>query len=109
MSSTPDDSNGLRLVITGSEGLQQAEERLTETIYGSITPRIHSKLSELPSKGQELIDFSAEIGLPLLPHQAWLAIQAHRIKPDGRWHHPLICAVQARQNGKTTLMMSRIL
>ena len=109
MNRTPDDSKSPELVVLGSERLQRATERTTEPILGSITPRIHSKLNDLPSKGHELIEFSAEIGLPLLPHQEWLAINAHKVKPDGRWHHPLICAVQARQNGKTTLMMSRIL
>jgi len=78
-------------------------------ILGHSEPRIHSPLVNLPSKGQELIDFSKSIGLDLLPWQSWLAIEAHRVKPDGRWHYPIVCAVVARQNGKSTLMMSRIL
>jgi len=78
-------------------------------ILGNSVPRIHSKLKELPSKGQELIDFSASVGLELMDWQKWLAIEAHKVKSDGRWAHPLICAVVARQNGKSTLMISRIL
>lgn len=78
-------------------------------IFGHTEPRIHSPLVNLPTKGLELIDFSKSIGLELMPWQSWLAIEAHKVKPDGRWHYPLICAVVARQNGKSTLMMSRIL
>jgi phage terminase large subunit-like protein len=78
-------------------------------LLGHSEPRIHSPLVNLPSKGLELIDFSKSIGLDLMPWQSWLAVEAHRVKPDGRWHYPVICAVVARQNGKSTLMMSRIL
>ena len=78
-------------------------------LLGATTPRIHSKLNDLPSKGQEFIDFCNSINQPLLPHQEWLAIQAHKVKPDGRWAHPLVVCVQARQNGKTYLMKNRIL
>ena len=62
-------------------------------ILGNSVPRIHSKLRDLPSKGQELIDFSASVGLELMDWQKWLAIEAHKVKDDGRWAHPLICAV----------------
>jgi phage terminase large subunit-like protein len=36
-------------------------------------------------------------------------MEAHRYKPDGRWHSPLVCVVVARQQGKTTLMKVRAL
>lgn len=36
-------------------------------------------------------------------------MEAHRVKPDGRWHSPLVCVVVARQQGKTTLMKVRAL
>lgn len=85
------------------------ESGIGGVIYGHTEPRIHSPLVDLPTKGSELIDFSKSIGLDLLPWQSWLAVEAHKIKPDGRWRYPLICAVVARQNGKSTLMMSRIL
>jgi hypothetical protein len=90
-------------------GLDPAGSELGGVITGHILPRIHSQLSDLPSKGQELIDFSAQCGIELMDWQKWLAIEAHRIKPDGRFRYPLICAVVARQNGKSTLMISRIL
>jgi phage terminase large subunit-like protein len=78
-------------------------------IYGYNTPRIHSPLNDLPSKGSELSQFATEIGLPLLPWQEWIAEMAHKVKPDGRWKHSNICVVVARQNGKSTLMMVRIM
>jgi phage terminase large subunit-like protein len=86
------------------------ELHLVESTLGGVqTPRIHSKLNDLPSKGQELIDFAAEIGIELMDWQKFVAIHAHKVKPDGRWHHDLIGAVLSRQNGKSTLMMLRIL
>ena len=76
---------------TGSDRLTQVLEPIPETLYGSETPRIHSRLRpDLPTRGQELIDFSNSIGFPLMPWQEWLAIEAHRYKPDSRWHHPLV-------------------
>jgi len=78
-------------------------------IKGHMKPRIHSPIPNLPTKGWDLIKFSSSVGLELMPWQKWLAIQAHRVKPDGRFHYPTVCAVVARQNGKSTLMISRIL
>ncbi len=98
------------VVQLGSNRLEQVLVPISETLYGSTTPRIHSRLRpDLPSRGQELIDFSNSISLPLLPWQEWLAIESHRVKPDGRWLHPLVQLVVARQQGKTTFMKQRIL
>jgi len=36
---------------------------------GVQTPRIHSPLNDLPTKGHEMIDFAAEIGMPLMEWQ----------------------------------------
>ena len=79
------------------------------TIGGVATPRIHSPLNDLPSKGQEMIDFAAEIGLPLMEWQKFVAIHGHKVKEDGRWHSQLNNLCLARQNGKSTFMMLRIL
>ncbi len=98
------------VVQLGSNRLEQVLEPIPEKLYGSTTPRIHSRLRpDLPSRGQELIDFSNSIGFPLLPWQEWLAIESHRVKPDGRWLNPLVQLVCARQQGKTTFMKMRIL
>ena len=93
--------------MTNSEaiGLNLAQSKLG----GVPTPRIHSKLNDLPSKGQEMIDFAAEIGIPLMEWQKFVAIHGHKIKPDGRWHHSEAGLVIARQNGKSTFMMLRML
>ena len=79
------------------------------TIGGVATPRIHSPLNDLPSKGQEMIDFATEIGLPLMEWQKFVAIHGHKVKEDGRWHSQLNNLCLARQNGKSTFMMLRIL
>jgi len=91
----------LRL-IQGASGLGGVE-------FGYMKPRIQSRVPNLRSRGWELIDFSAQCGLELMGWQKYLAVQAMRVKSDGRFHFPLICAVVARQNGKSTLMISRIL
>ena len=79
------------------------------TLGGVATPRIHSPLNDVPSKGQEMIDFAAEIGLPLMEWQKFVAIHGHKVKEDGRWHSQLNNLCLARQNGKSTFMMLRIL
>ena len=79
------------------------------TIGGVATPRIHSPLNDLPSKGQEMIDFATEIGLPLMEWQKFVALHGHKVKEDGRWHSQLNNLCLARQNGKSTFMMLRIL
>ena len=79
------------------------------TLRGVTEARIHSKLNDLPSRGQEMIDFCKEIEFPLLPWQEWVAIHAHKVKPDGRFHHNVCGLLIARQSGKTTFMILRIL
>ena len=83
-----------------SIGLQSAEVGVTEVRYGSQTPRIRSKLSDLPTRGDEMIQFCIDIGFPLLPWQEQLARDCLRYKPDGRWLHPLIGIMLPRQQGK---------
>lgn len=104
------DSNEPQKPQIGSQWLRKAIERPADTRFGIEVPRIHSPLNDFPSKGQDLIDFSSSIGLELLPWQKFLAIHAHKYNPEtGRYVHPLIACVIARQNGKTTIMKSRIL
>jgi uncharacterized protein YqiB (DUF1249 family) len=54
---------------------------------GVQTPRICSKLNDLPSKGQEMIDFASQLGIELMDWQKFVAIHGHKVKPDGRWAH----------------------
>jgi hypothetical protein len=109
MTRTPDDSKRPPLVVVGSDRPQSPTERLTETVYGISTPRIHSKLLDLPTRGQEVIDFADSIGIKMLDWQKWVTIEAGKYKEDNRPAHPLVCVVVARQNGKTTLMKAQIL
>jgi phage terminase large subunit-like protein len=92
-------------LITGEILLDQAESELG----GVQTPRIHSQLNDLPSKGHEMIEFAKEIGMPLMPWQEFVAIHGHKVKPDGRYHHSECGLVIARQSGKSTFMMLRVL
>ena len=81
----------------------------TEPLKGYQTPRVHTPLNDLPSKGQEMIDFCEKIGFPLLEWQKYLAINAHKVKPDGRWATPQVGFICARQQGKSTFMALRII
>jgi phage terminase large subunit-like protein len=47
--------------------------------------------------------------MPLMDWQKFVAIHGHKVKPDGRYHHSECGLVIARQNGKSTFMMLRIL
>ena len=76
---------------------------------GVQVPRIHTKLTDLPSRGPELIDFSKSAGIELLPWQEFIAVHGLKYKPDGRWAHPMIGVMAARQQGKSTFMVARIL
>ena len=88
-------------------------EILSDQAYSGLggvqTPRIHSKLNDLPSKGQEIIDFATELGINLMDWQKFVCIHGHKVRPDGRWAHSELGLIMARQQGKSTLMMLRIL
>jgi len=90
---------------TGEIILDQAQSGLG----GVQTPRIHSKLNDLPSKGQEMIDFAASLSIELMDWQKFVAIHAHKVKEDNRWFTAEVGLCLSRQNGKSTLMMLRIL
>jgi phage terminase large subunit-like protein len=80
-----------------------------KALIGSPTPRIHSRLNDLPSKGDEIVAFAESIGIELMPWQKFVIHHAHKIKPDGKWEHSEICIVSARQQGKSTLLSIRAL
>ena len=86
---------------------------MTDPIYSGLggvqTPRIHSKLNDLPSKGREMIDFATELGINLMEWQRFVCMHGHKVREDGRWAHSEIGLIMARQQGKSTLMMLRIL
>ena len=91
----------------------QTGEILSDPTYSGLggvqTPRIHSKLTDLPSKGQDMIDLATELGINLMEWQRFVCIHGHKIREDGRWAHSELGLIMARQQGKSTLMMLRIL
>lgn len=76
---------------------------------GVVKPRIHTKLTNNPSKGQDFVEFCAKYGADLMPWQEWLSEQVLRMKPDGRFQTPVNGILIARQNGKSTWMAWQIL
>jgi len=97
-------------VMIGTQSAELVSDRPTSVFSPVTAPRIHSPLNDLPSRGFELIDFADQI-FPdgFMPWQKWLAEHSLKMKPDGRYHHPISVATVARQNGKSTYMMARIL
>jgi phage terminase large subunit-like protein len=91
----------------------QTGEIMTDPTYSGLggvqTPRIHSELTDLPSKGQDIIDLAAELGINLMEWQRFVCIHGHKVRADGRWAHSELGLIMARQQGKSTLMMLRIL
>jgi hypothetical protein len=97
-------------VIIDLHTAETVSDRLTSVFLPVTAPRIHSPLNDLPSRGFELIDFAEQIiSGGFMPWQKWLAEHSLKIKSDGRYHHPISVATVARQNGKSTYMMARIL
>jgi phage terminase large subunit-like protein len=99
----------LELVNNGSEPAELVSLRAGSAYRGVVKPRIHTKLTENPSKGLEFVEFCAKYGQELLPWQEWLSEQTLRLKPDGRWQTPVNGILIARQNGKSTWMAWQIL
>jgi phage terminase large subunit-like protein len=91
----------------------QTGEILTDPAYSELggvqTPRIHSTLTDLPSKGQDMIDLATDLGINLMEWQRFVCIHGHKVRDDGRWAHSELGLIMARQQGKSTLMMLRIL
>jgi hypothetical protein len=97
-------------VIIDPHEVETVSDRLTSVFLPVTAPRIHSPLNDLPTRGFELIDFAEQIiSGGFMPWQKWLAEHSLKIKSDGRYHHPISVATVARQNGKSTYMMARIL
>jgi phage terminase large subunit-like protein len=88
---------------------KDVEVSLPKALIGSPTPRIHSRLNDLPSRGGELIAFAELCGLDLMPWQRFVIEHAHKVKEDQRWASSEICIVAARQQGKSTLLLVRAL
>ena len=109
MTSRAGDSKGLEGSDNVSNRLLSVLGRDTEPLFGSPTPRIHTPLNDLPSRGLELVDLATSLSIELMPWQKFFLEHAHKVKPDGRWATPVAVCTVARQNGKSFLMQLRIL
>jgi phage terminase large subunit-like protein len=96
-------------VVTEANRDEQGISAQPTRLIGSGTPRISSRLNDLPSKGLEIIDFASQLGMELMPWQKFVFEHGMKVKPDGRWKHPIVTVVAARQNGKSTIMEMAIL
>jgi phage terminase large subunit-like protein len=96
-------------VVSEASKDEQGMSPQSLALIGSGTPRIHSALNDLPSRGLEVVDFATSIGIELMPWQKFVFEHAMKVKPDGRWKSPVVTIVAARQNGKSTIMEMSIL
>ena len=96
-------------VVIGNNRIESDFAQSLAGQFGSATPRIHTPLNDLPSRGLEIIDFAASLKINLMPWQKFVLEHSHKIKPDGRWATPLVCTIVSRQSGKSTLMLLRLL
>ena len=106
------DVSGLITIDPIASGLIKPTSVLSQSLAGLIgspTPRIHTPLNDLPSRGLEIIDFAAALKLELMPWQKFVIEHSHKVRPDGRWATPLVATVVSRQSGKSTMMLVRIL
>jgi hypothetical protein len=80
-------------VIIDAPSAESVSDRPTSVFLPVTAPRIHTPINDLPSRGFELIDFADQI-IPggFMPWQKWLAEHSLKIKPDGRYYHPVTVA-----------------
>ena len=81
----------------------------TVTLQGVPQPRIRTKSLDLPSHGDQFIEFCKRIDHPLLPWQELLGREVLKYKEDSRWGHPEVAVIVSRQQGKSTFMSLLIL
>ena len=83
---------------------------VSELMLGSNEPRIHTPFaSDLPTRGNELIELANRLDQPLMPWQELVAVEAHRFRADGRWAFSQVGCLVSRQNGKSHIMRLRII
>jgi len=112
MKTTEKPSEGHQTAVEGLNSPQTEMGRDVDAkmaLIGVQTPRIHTPLNDLPSRGGELIDLASSLKIDLMEWQKFALIHTHKVKPDGRWATPVNTIVVARQNGKSFLQLIRIL
>jgi len=92
-----------------SDRLQSVFEPSSASLFGHSTPRLHTPLNDLPSRGFEMIDLASDLKLDLMPWQKFVLEHAYKVLPDGRWATSQNYVCVSRQNGKSFLMNLRIL
>lgn len=80
-----------------------------ENLYGSPLPRLSSPALDLPTRGQEVVDFAAKLGFDFLPWQEFVIMEGCRVKPPTetkpeRWGTRVNGLGVARQNGKSAVL-----
>ena len=64
---------------------------------------------DLATRGPLMAAIAELAGIPLIEWQTTVADMALEIDDAGRWRHPLVVLMVARQNGKTRMLAARIL
>jgi hypothetical protein len=95
--------------LKGLETVLGRDAEVQNALFGVQTPRIHTPLNDLPSRGGELIDLASSLKVDLMEWQKFALIHTHKVKPDGRWATPVNTIVVARQQGKSFLQLIRIM
>ena len=93
----------------GVDRVESNVKPISSALKGSKTPRIATKSFKSPSKGQEIVEFAASLGLQLMDWQEYLADEMFRLNDDDTWRHGTSVFICARQQGKTTFMAAAIL
>lgn len=61
------------------------------------------------ARGRQAVALAREVGLELDPWQEWALVQMCRTTPDGLWAAPSVGLIVPRQNGKTVVLVARVL
>lgn len=84
-------------------GTQVRQPRLGFTEPRLFTPP-RRELTPETSRGFEVIEFAAILGIWLLPWERWLLIHALELNEDGTFRFRIVVLLVARQNGKSLVM-----
>ena len=76
-----------------SNRLQSVLGRDTEPLFGHPTPRIHTPLNDLPSRGLELVDLAGELKIELMDWQKFFIEHSHKVLPNGSGQAPSMSAL----------------
>jgi hypothetical protein len=78
-------------------------------VRGVQLPRLESVPARVDSRGSEVVEFCAGIGLNLDPWQAHVLEQMLGVRADGLWAAFETCTTVSRQNGKSAILEARAL